>query len=102
MVQYFSGLTDALPDSCGSYVRMEGDNSRLARQCEKWGAKDLPRKWSNSRVKENKAGKRLYDHAAYIFYKYHWNLNLQNKRSFECDDFTKGQSPGNFWKVFVR
>ncbi|XP_044168624.1 uncharacterized protein LOC122952908 [Acropora millepora] len=105
VVQYFSGLTDALPDSCGSYVRMEGDNSRLAWKCEKWGRKDLLRKWSNRRVKGNKAGKRLYDHAAYILYQSHWNLNIlrfQNKRPFECDDFNKPQASGDFWKVFVR
>ena len=102
VVQYFSGLTDDLPESCGSYVRMEGDNSKLARQCKKWGSKDLPRKWSNNRVKRNKAGKRLYDHTAYVFYKYHWNFNMQNNRPFECDDLNKRQSSGDFWKVFVR
>ena len=102
VVQYFSGLTDALPDSCDSYVKVEGDNSRLARQCNKWGGKGFPGKWSNKRVKRDQAGKRLYDHTAYIFYKYHWNLNLQNNRSFECDDFNKPQSSGDFWKVFVR
>ena len=30
VVQYFSGRTDVEPVSCGSYVRMEDDNSELA------------------------------------------------------------------------
>ena len=34
VVQYFSGLTDVLPaDSCGSFERMEDDDSRLSRRC---------------------------------------------------------------------
>ena len=37
VVQYFSGQTDVQPASCGSYVRMENDNSRLAGVCQKWG-----------------------------------------------------------------
>ena len=36
VVQYFSGQTDVQPASCGSYVRMENDNSRLARVCQNW------------------------------------------------------------------
>ena len=37
VVQYFSGQTDVQPASCGSYVRMENDNSRLAGVCQNWG-----------------------------------------------------------------
>ena len=33
VVQYFSGQTDVQPDACGSFVRMENDNSRLAGVC---------------------------------------------------------------------
>ena len=36
VVRYFSGQTDVQPASCGSYVRMENDNSRLARFCQNW------------------------------------------------------------------
>ena len=34
VVQYFSGQTNDQPASCGSYVRMENDNSRLAGVCQ--------------------------------------------------------------------
>ena len=37
VVQYFSGQTDVQPDACGSFVRMENDNSRLAERCRQWG-----------------------------------------------------------------
>ena len=66
VVQYFSGLTDALPDSCGSYLRMEDDDSRLARLCSEWDF-DQSGKWSYSMRKWNKAVERLYNHAAWIF-----------------------------------
>ncbi|XP_078355622.1 uncharacterized protein LOC144640323 [Oculina patagonica] len=35
VVQYFSGQTDVQPDACGSFVRMDDDNSRLAGVCNK-------------------------------------------------------------------
>ena len=37
VVEYFSGQTDVKPASCGSFVRMEGDNSQLAERCANWG-----------------------------------------------------------------
>ena len=36
VVQYFTGQTDVQPASCGSYVRMENDNSYLGGDCKKW------------------------------------------------------------------
>ena len=36
VVQFFSGQKDVLPDSCGSYKRMEDDDSKLAMECESW------------------------------------------------------------------
>ena len=91
VVQYFSGLTDVEPVSCGSYVRMEDDNSELARRCSEW----YGGKWTSDTATLN-------DHTAFIYAKYHWSLNLQNHRPFECDDFGASQSSGDFWKVFVR
>ena len=37
VVQYFSGQTNVQPDACGSFVRMENDNSLLAQVCSQWG-----------------------------------------------------------------
>ena len=36
VVRYFSGQTDVQPASCGSFVRIGNDNSRLAANCENW------------------------------------------------------------------
>ena len=36
VVQYFSGQTDANPKVCGSFVRMNDDNSKLAADCNQW------------------------------------------------------------------
>ena len=91
VVQYFSGQTKVLPGSCGSFMRMENDNSKLANGCNQWEDK----KW---RYKHHGDG-RLYDHVAIVWYKYHWLLSTGRA---ECDDFTVGLSPGDFWKVFVR
>ena len=36
VVQFFSEQTDVKPASCGSFIKMENDNSRLAGDCRKW------------------------------------------------------------------
>ena len=92
VVQYFSGQTDVQPDSCGSFVRMENDNSRLAAECENWSN----RKWSSAGEDED----RLYNGAAWVESAYHWVLGHHDR--WECDDYLVGVSSGDFWKVFVR
>ena len=37
VVQYFSGHTDVQPDACGSFVRMDDDDSLLSPVCHRWG-----------------------------------------------------------------
>ena len=104
-VQYFSGLTDVQPASCGSYVRIENDNSRLAGVCQKWGFESDSyevAKWGHGFDQT-----RLYDHPAFVFGLYHWALNHldysggQAKR-WECDDLLVGVTTGDFWKIYVR
>ena len=106
VVQYFSGQTDVQPASCGSYVRMENDNSMLAGVCQKWGME--PRSFKEA--KWGVAGfdqERLYDHPAFVLHLYHWALNHidytggQAKR-WECDDLLVGVTTGDFWKIYVR
>ena len=100
VVQYFSGQTDAQPYSCESFVRMEDDNSKLAKVCRKWGSvssKPYVGKWSLSNRNDN----RLYDHAVIVWYAYHWNFQPPQRR-FDCDDVARTVSAGDFWKVFVR
>jgi len=91
VVQYFSGQTDVQPASCGSFVTMENDNSKLAGGCEKWNNGV----WGASRDQD-----RLYNHAAYVNGANHWLLYPGGR--WECDDFNVGVSSGDFWKVFVR
>ena len=106
VVQYFSGQTDVQPASCGSYVRMENDNSRLAGVCQKWGKESgsyKVAKWGHAGFDQE----RLYDHPAFVFHLYHWALNHidykggQAKR-WECDDLLVGVTTGDFWKIYVR
>ena len=69
VIQYFSDLTDALPKACGSFVRMDDDDSWLAEKCHEWGAEENDikvGKWGLSGVTE-----RLYNHAAFIWSHYH-------------------------------
>ena len=99
VVRYFSGQTNVQPASCGSYVRMENDNSRMARVCQNW---ELA-KWGYAKVDEE----RLYDHHAFVFYLYHWALNHRDYRGgqakrWECDDLLVGVTTGDFWKIYVR
>ena len=106
-VQYLSNQTNDVPDSCGSYLRMNDDNSSLSRACDGWGKEGgnfLVGKWGHERLfyirqiglPEN----RLFDHTAFVHDKYHWVLYLTNR--WECDDFNVGVTSGDFWRVFVR
>ena len=101
VVQYFSGQTDAQPYSCESFVRMEDDNSKLAKVCRQWGSGDFRKryvgKWSSSYRNDN----RLYDHTVIVWWTYHWNIRPPQRR-FDCDDLAHTVSAGDFWKVFVR
>ena len=97
VVQYLSGQTDVQPVSCGSFVIMSDDNSRLARACHKWGYKSgsyFIGKWGHQRDQD-----RLYNHPAFVGYAYHWLLHPSR---FECDDYNVGVSSGDFWKVYAR
>ena len=95
VVQYFSGQTDVRPFACGSFMRMEDDNSRLAGVCNKWGLKQSGTwgRYSNE--------SRLYNHAAYRIQAYLW-MTLPERKKWLCDDNNAGASNGDAWKVFVR
>ena len=101
VVQYFSGLTDVQPASCGSYVRMENDNSRLAGVCQKWGFESGSyevAKWGHGFDQT-----RLYNHPAFVAKLYHWILSHGGQANrWECDDQLVGVTTGDFWKIYVR
>ena len=101
VVQYFSGQTDVMPASCGSFVIMSNDNSKLARSCKKWGYEKgsyFVSKWGHERDQN-----RLFDHPAFVKSTYHWFLRPAGRFGrFECDNYNVGVSSGDFWKVFVR
>ena len=95
VVQYFSGQTDVQPDACGSFVRMDNDDSLLTGVCHKWGFDGVSYeigKWGHDND-EN----RLYKHATFAKALYHWIVD-----EAMCDDWTSDVSSGDFWKVFVR
>ena len=97
VVKYFSGQTDVQPSSCGSYVRMKNDNSRLARVCQNWGKENgvyTVGKWGHDQNQD-----RLYICPALTLNKYHW---YTSSSYFYCDDLIPNQTSGNFWKVYVR
>lgn len=99
VVQYFSGATDAFPASCGSFVTMNNDNSRLARLCHKWGYEKgsyYVAKWGHDGIDRES---RLYNLVAFVRASYHW---MNGGVSCECDDHSRSVSPGDFWKVYVR
>ena len=96
-VKYLSGETDVMPASCGSFVIMSNDNSRLARVCKDWGYQRRSYKvgkWGHERDQT-----RLYDHPAFT-HGHIWYLYPSGR--WECDDEGVGVPPGDFWKIFVR
>ena len=104
MVQYFSGQTDVQPDACGSFVRMDDDDSRMAGLCHEWGADDWHAQHTMFKIGKwgpPAQGQRSTDHTAFVTRLFRWMLRPQDSR-FECDDSDVGVSSGDFWKVFVR
>ena len=99
VIQYFTGQTETMPASCGSFVRMKDDDSYLTQYCHMWGKDNdghfHSATWSHQGMRE------LYDHPAFIAYSYHWVINPAQSR-WECDDFSIAPSSGDFWRVFVR
>ena len=95
VVQYFSHQIDAMPDACGSFARLEGDNSNLAKECYRWGLMDAYEVglWGHEGKRE------LYDFPAFVKLAYHWGTH--NNR-WECDEYAHSVSPGDFWKIYVR
>ena len=99
VIQYFTGQTETMPASCGSFVRMKDDNSYLTRNCDKWGKNNdghyLSGTWSHQGIRE------LYDHPAFIVSLFHW-VTRPDENRWECDDYSIQPSSGDFWRVFVR
>ena len=109
VVQYFSGQTDVLPYACGSFYKLNTDNSKLANKCQRWG-KDKGKynvgKWGH--VMDGTFGSdqnetRLFDSAIFVGNEQHWMVGYQNRS--ECDDDERGGKTvltGDFWEIFVR
>ncbi|CAH3039751.1 unnamed protein product [Pocillopora meandrina] len=94
VVEYFSGQKDVRPDSCGSFQRMEDDNSKLVIECESWSNDG---KWG---FNGGDVERRLYTGFARVPRNYNWNLPYG---SWYCDDWYHDPvSPGDFWKIYVR
>ena len=98
VVQYFSGQTDVQPAACGSFVRMDNDDSKAAGLCHEWGFDGAyyVGKWGHRRTQD-----RLYNHAIFVKSLSRWALYPGGQR-WDCDDNGGGGYSGNFWKVFVR
>lgn len=106
VIQYFTGQTETVPTSCGSFQKMEDDDSELAKYCSWWG-----KKYSTYRSDTwSIVGRReLYDVPMFIGGLHHWMTSPDVDR-WECDDFhdpkhSKLQAPptqGDFWKIFIR
>ena len=100
VVQYFSGQTDVIPASCGSFVRMQNDNSNAAGVCKMWGwesGKNKVGKWGHTRDEE-----RLYVYPAFVVHSNHWRLTSIGVVLCDDNKKTAKASTGDFWKVFVR
>ena len=109
VVQYFSGQTDVLPVGCGSFRKMNDDDSSLAKKCQLWGKDDNKfrvGKWGFQKADElgsDQNETRLFNHAVFVSGKQHWVVGFQSR--FECDDDSRVKTKvfgDDFWKIFVR
>jgi len=102
VVKYFSRQTDVMPDACGSFATLPGDNSVTANHCTEWG-KDggvyNVDKWGHEGMRE------LYKYPAFVSPNFHWATNPESGWDrWECDDLgnSNSVSSGDFWKIYVR
>ena len=102
VVKYFSRQTDAMPDACGSFKTLPGDNSVTSHRCSEWG-KDggfyNVGKWGHEGMRE------LYKFPAFVYPDIHWATNPESGWDrWECDDLgnSNSVSSGDFWKIYVR
>ena len=107
VVQYFSGQTDKKPASCGSFVRMEDDNSQSAKQCARWGYNESTGeyyvgKWGGVPWLNSSSDDLMYDHAFFTRSANHWVIGRTLAKRWECDDLFDSPSPKDFWRIFVR
>lgn len=101
VVQYFTGQTNTLPASCGSFQRMDDDNSQLSVTCDRWGYDGAyyVGKWGHH-MKQGRD--RMYNHAASVPFEYSWAIV---KGLWFCDDDgnnTLTKNSGDFWRIYVR
>ena len=106
VVQYFSGHSDVKPASCGSFIRMDDDNSQLADHCANWGLDQLTGehhvgKWGGVPGLSSSSDEMMYDHTLFISFANHWIVGKTGGR-WECDDFQSKPVPKDFWRIFVR
>ena len=93
VVQYFSGQTDVLPYSCGSFYKMNDDNSKLANKCQLWGKDNgiyTVAKWGHevdNTLGSDQNETRLFNHPIFVFQQQHWVVDYPNR--FDCDDGDK-------------
>ena len=109
VVQYFSGQTDVLPIACGSFYKLNTDNSELANKCQWWG-KDKGQynvgKWGHEmdgRFGSDQNETRLFDCPMFVENQQHWMVGYQNL--YDCDDGERRRKTvltGDFWEIFVR
>ena len=99
VVAFFGGDTDVFPKACGSFEKLEGDNSVLASRCVEWGKeKGAYRvgKWGHEGHKE------LYIYSAFIVGNYHW-ITWPGSNTWQCENtLEKTAASGDFWRIYVR
>ena len=111
VVQYFSGQTDVLPNACGSFYKMNDDNSKLANRCHRWGkdkGSQYVAKWGHQMdgtLGSDQNETRLFNYAIFEIREGHWLVAIGLQNRFECDDYNRDGTEllrGDFWEIFVR
>ena len=96
VVQYFSGQTDVQPDACGSFVRMDNDNSIMSRQCHQWDGKMERTKLENGDIVEIRIG------CIFTLLLFTTDGHTSPHGTRYCDDGGSSKTAGDFWKIYVR
>eukprot|EP00112_Aurelia_sp_Birch-Aquarium-sp1_P023791 Seg7233.1 transcript_id=Seg7233.1/GoldUCD/mRNA.D3Y31 product=Intelectin-1 protein_id=Seg7233.1/GoldUCD/D3Y31 len=102
VVNRLIGTTSSFPASCGSFETIDGDNSNLGRNCEKWNKNQGSWLLSDPLVKAD-----LFNHLMSISNESHWVVGIENPWGGglireNCDDEASAITLGDVWEVYVR
>ena len=94
----FLTKSNTMPRACGSFTRLQDDNSSLAQNCDKWGYPTRDRWGHRDNLKDNRMFYKAITWPFNRLFRFYGNSNSP----LNCDDRNDAMSLGDTWQINVR